>query len=111
MADGDDDSGVRPRGRSVRTVQGFEVHTVMGQDGLMLADCVTQLLRVTGPEVSSLLRRHGDKAARSEQGADEHVDVFVHIDFDKKPIHDPLTSGSMRSSEIRLRSIHRWMSS
>jgi hypothetical protein len=69
------------------------------------ADCVRVLLCIILTCLSCFLRRYGLKTPRPHQVCHQHVYIFVQIEFNEQATHGFFTSGSMRCSGIRLRSI------
>src|SRR5208282_591883 len=102
---GDDDPRVSLLILKVPPCQSLEVHPVVRQNGFPLIGGESQLFRISVSDVSSFLRRHHAKAARADQMRQDHVNVFVQVEVNEELLQRFATSGSIRSSGMRLRSM------
>ena len=105
MAGGDDDPVVGLARCKVSSGKRFEIRSIVSQEGFLPAYGTRHLLRIAGLELAGVTSRGGREAACPEQIRHQYVNIFIQVEFGEEAIHDPFTSGSIRLSGIRFRSI------
>ncbi len=106
MTSRDNDPEVRVAPDPIMLGNHLEIHSIVSQQCRLLLDSVCHLLSIASTELTGVTRRGGHKAACSEQVCDKHVDILIQVKFDEQAIHDPFTSGSIKSSVMRFRSMY-----
>ena len=91
--------------------QNFKVHAIMSQKRLAIRRRKSQLLRIGTTKLPRLLRSRSTKTPDTNKARYQHINVFIQLKIYEELIQCFSTSGSSRSSGVRLRSIKPLISS
>lgn len=105
MTSGNDDSRVVSIRGTKLLRKSLKIVTIMRKERLTLTNGVRKLGNVVCTKLARVSRGNSYKSARTDQIRHQHVHIFVEVQLDEKVFHGYFTNGSIKSSEMRLRSM------
>lgn len=73
-----------PAGQTL-LVERLEIHAIVGEQGALPGDGERELFLVSRMEIARIARRQHIKATRPQQASDEHIYIFISVQFDEQP--------------------------